>query len=307
MYAIEINNLSKQLGSKAALSEVSLKLKFGEILGLLGPNGAGKTTLIRILLSILKPDGGSVKVLGGDLEHNRTTILSQVGFASTYTNLPMSLSVAQNLEIHRSLYRIEKSQFTADRDQLLERFSMQETLNKNFSQLSAGQRTRIMLVRALLHRPRLLLLDEPTASLDPDIALTVRDLVRDMRNSECAILLTSHNMEEAADLCDRVIFLNHGRIIAEDTPQHLARSVASVKIVLELIEPLEPIKQHLKQSSLDYAFNENTLTISSSDDHCSALLKSLFKAGVDFKHIKVEHPTLTDYFMNLNPKKNGGQ
>jgi ABC-2 type transport system ATP-binding protein len=192
----------------------------GEILGILGPNGAGKTTLLHVLLGLTTPTSGTIRVLGRDLEKEREEILQRVNFSSAYTALPGNLSVWENLLVFAHLYSVPDPAGRVE--QLLESFDCAELSARMTSQLSSGQLTRVNLVKALLNAPELLLLDEPTASLDPDVAEKVRHLLKETRKSRgLTVLYTSHNMREVEDLCDRVLFIRRGKVVVEGTPGEL--------------------------------------------------------------------------------------
>ena len=215
--ALVVTNLSKTFPKSdvVAVKDLSFSLQKGEILGLLGPNGAGKTTTIKMLISILTPSAGQISYFGKDLDTHRSEILTKVGYASTYTNLPLYLSVWENLEIHGLLYGMNK-QVRVDRiNSLLDQLDISELAERRVSQLSAGQKTLVMLIKAFLPNPEVVLLDEPTASLDPDVSVKIREFVALQRKeNNSAILYTSHNMREVSLLCDRVLFLKNGAAIA---------------------------------------------------------------------------------------------
>ena len=196
--------------------DVSLDVPAGETVGLLGVNGAGKTTIMNIVLGLTTPTTGRIEVFGKDLAKHRIEILKRANFCTTYAHLPSNLKVWQNLRIFAGLYNVPNSK--AKIDELLELLEITHLRNAITGRLSAGEGTRVNLAKALLNDPELLLLDEPTASLDPDIADKVRKLVRRLQQDRpIAILYTSHNMKDIEEVCDRVLFLHEGRILAEGT------------------------------------------------------------------------------------------
>lgn len=224
MTILKAQSLSKKYGDFTAVDNISFELKEGEILGFLGPNGAGKTTTIQMLLGVLTPDSGSVHYFGKKFTDHREEILEQVNFSSTYTQLPWWLTVAENLTYLSYLYSIPNRKERLA--QLINTFKLEKLWRKRMRELSAGQTTRVNLAKAFLNFPKVLLLDEPTASLDPDIANYIREfLLSERKQHKISILLTSHNMAEVEQVCDRVIFINHGKIIADDTPAKLAKSI----------------------------------------------------------------------------------
>jgi ABC-2 type transport system ATP-binding protein len=214
---VEVTHVSKRFDDVEALVDVSFNVAPGETFGLLGVNGAGKTTLISILLGLIKPSSGQVKIFGLDVEKERPKILQRVSFASAYTGLPTNLTVWENLIVFAGLYRLRSPK--ARIDMLLERFEIGRLKNSVVGQLSAGEITRVGLCKALLPEPELLLLDEPTASLDPDIADKVRSLLQEIqRERGLTLLYTSHNMQEIERMCHRIVFLAKGRVLTEGTP-----------------------------------------------------------------------------------------
>ncbi len=218
--AIEIKSLSKTFEDHQAVKDVSFSVSEREIYGLLGPNGAGKTTIIHSLLGLVTPTSGSVKVLGLELDKDRLQILSRVNFSSAYTALPANLSVYENLYIFAKLYGVKNPK--ARIDDLATLLDISEILPRLVGLLSSGQKTRLNLCKALLNEPELLLLDEPTASLDPEIAERVREILLALRKERgITILYTSHNMDEVQRICDRVAFLSRGKIVVEGTPKQI--------------------------------------------------------------------------------------
>jgi ABC-2 type transport system ATP-binding protein len=217
---VQVHNLCKAYGEKRALANVSLDVKRGEIVGLLGANGAGKTTLIHILLGLLKPTAGTVQIFGKDLERHRISILERCNFSSAYIHLPHNLKVWENLLVFAKLYQVKNARKKIDH--LLELFEVAHLRDSRTGYLSSGEQTRVNLCKALINDPELLLLDEPTASLDPDIADKVRKLIKRVQEEQnMTILHTSHNMRDVEELCDRILFLHKGNIIAEGSPQQI--------------------------------------------------------------------------------------
>ena len=222
---LSVRKLKKVYGKKkpyVAVNEISFDLKPGEILGLLGPNGSGKTTTIQMLLGTLSLTSGSILYFGKEFPRYRSEILQSVAFASTYTSLPYVLTVSENLNCFGRFYGVRDIEKKAS--PLLERFGIYDKKDTAVSSLSAGQITRLMLVKAFFTNPKIVLLDEPTASLDPDVSMDVCKFLLEQRDKTgLSILFTSHKMEEVAELCDRTIFLKKGIIIADDLPKNLAK------------------------------------------------------------------------------------
>jgi ABC-2 type transport system ATP-binding protein len=217
---LEVEHLTKRFDGVTAVDDVSFSAQRGEILGLLGPNGAGKTTTIQLLLGLTAPTSGRVRIFGLELASRRREILQRVNFSSAYISLPFNLSVRENLEVFARLYGVrDRRQRIA---QLLELFEIPDVAGTVTGKLSSGQVTRVNLCKAFLNDPEILFLDEPTASLDPDIAEKVRSaLKRVQRERGVTIVYTSHNMREIELVCDRVIFLSRGRVVASGTPREI--------------------------------------------------------------------------------------
>jgi ABC-2 type transport system ATP-binding protein len=217
---LKVSRLTKRFGDFTAVNGVSFEMRPGEILGLLGPNGAGKTTTIQMLLGLVTPTSGSIEALGLDLSTHREAILQQVNFSSTYIAMPQSLTVEENLWVVARLYGL--SDIARRVDAIVRKLEMGEFRDKVTRKLSSGQMTRLTLAKAFLTEPRILFLDEPTASLDPDIAHKIRSLLKEERRSSgLSILYTSHNMREMEDMSDRIIFLQRGHLVAEGTAKEI--------------------------------------------------------------------------------------
>jgi len=219
---VEVNGLTKVFKSFKAVDNVSFDIYPGEILGLLGPNGAGKTTIIHMLLGLTTPASGDINVFGFDLKKNREKILQDVNFSSSYVSMPNSLTVKENLKVFARLYKVKKKEKRIS--ELLKIFEIEAIEDKLVRHISSGHQTRLNLAKALINNPKILFLDEPTASLDPDIADKTRSLLKSIKkNRNLSILYTSHNMKEMEEMSDRIIFLHKGRIIAEGRPEEIIR------------------------------------------------------------------------------------
>jgi ABC-2 type transport system ATP-binding protein len=215
---LKVSRLTKRFGNFTAVDEVSFEIRPGEILGLLGPNGAGKTTTIQMLLGVVTPTSGSIEAFGLNLSTHREAVLQQINFSSTYIAMPQSLTVEENLWVVARLYGL--TDIAGRVDHVVKKLEMDDFRQNVTRKLSSGQMTRLTLAKAFLTEPRLLFLDEPTASLDPDIAYKIRSLLKEERRSSgLSILYTSHNMREMEEMSDRIIFLQRGRLVAEGTAQ----------------------------------------------------------------------------------------
>jgi len=217
---VEVKNIKKNYGKNEAVKGISFSIKENEILGLLGPNGSGKTTTIGMLLGLLKPTSGEIFINGQKLEGNRIEILEQINFISPYIELPKKLTVKQNLTVYGKLYKInninERIEF------LSEKLRLGGLLNSITGELSSGQKNRVSLAKALINEPKVLLLDEPTASLDPEVGDFVRSFLEDYKKEKkISILLASHNMNEVTRLCKSILMMKDGIIIDEGNPEEL--------------------------------------------------------------------------------------
>ena len=217
---LEIIRLSKFYNSKEAVKSISFKVNKNEIIGILGPNGCGKTTTIGMILGLLKPSNGKVLINGTEVENHRVDLLSQINFISPYVELPKKLTVKQNLEVYGRLYDIKKIKEKID--YLSEKLRLYEIINKLTGELSSGQKNRVGLAKSIINDPKILLLDEPTASLDPETGDFVRSFLEEyQRENKTSILLASHNMSEVERLCSSVLMMNKGAIIDQGTPGEL--------------------------------------------------------------------------------------
>jgi ABC-2 type transport system ATP-binding protein len=219
---VEVRDLHKRFPRTVALAGVSFHVRPGEVVGLLGANGAGKTTTLHLLLGLILPTAGSITIFGAPPRAHAKAALHRIGFASPEALMDWRLTVDENLRVYAGLYGMPRAAVRA----MIERFELESLAHQRFGDLSLGQQTRAGLARAVMHHPDLLILDEPTASLDPDIADKTRRLLLDLRRERgLTILYSSHNMGEVEELCDRVIFIHHGRVVAQGTPLAVSRQI----------------------------------------------------------------------------------
>lgn len=310
MSVLQVENLTKTFTSGiwpfkkssiyTAVNHISFQLNAGEILGFLGPNGAGKTTTIQMLLGTLTPTSGSIQYFGKDFVYHRRAILKKIGYASGYDKLPARLTVIENLDIIGRIYGLTHLYRQQKIARLLQVFRLWELRNRPAGGLSAGQMTRLMLAKAFIADPEIVLLDEPTASLDPDVAQEVRHFIMEQRiHHGTAILITSHNMDEVTQLCDRVIVLKKGAIFAQDTPELLAQSISKVRVHLTIVTDLERAVSYLRQKTFTYSLQNNHLTLELDEHHIAPFLLDLSTHHIMYSHISIDKPTLQDYFLNV--------
>lgn len=218
---LDIQSLTKLYGRTTAVDHISFSIKAGEIIGLLGPNGAGKSTTINMILGILEPTEGTIRVFGKELARERSAISRQVNFAAVYAHVPLNLTVRQNLRVFALLYEVKHPRRRVE--ELLSQFDLESFADSKAGLLSSGELSRLSMAKAVINEPKLLLLDEPTASLDPSIAQMIRERIREyVRERGTAVLWTSHNMREIEAVCDRVMFLSHGKILLTGNPRTVA-------------------------------------------------------------------------------------
>ncbi|MDC3391057.1 ABC transporter ATP-binding protein [Candidatus Pelagibacter sp.] len=217
---LEVINLSKSYNTKEAVKDISFRINRNEIIGILGPNGCGKTTTIGMILGLLKPSQGKVLINGIEIENNRVDLLNKLNFISPYIELPKKLTVRQNLEVYGRLYDIKN--LNNKIDYLCEKLRLNELINKITGELSSGQKNRVGLAKSIINDPTVLLLDEPTASLDPETGDFVRNFLEEyQKENQTSILLASHNMIEVERLCSSVLMMNNGSIIDKGSPEEL--------------------------------------------------------------------------------------
>lgn len=282
-----------------AVDNISFDIKQGEVVGFLGPNGAGKTTTLKMLLDLLKPTSGSITYFNQDLKSHRSSILQHIGYASTYTKLPARMSVYENLYIYGRLYGISSKELPSRIAEYLKLFGVERS-NQEMGGLSAGQTTRVMLAKAFMVHPKIALLDEPTAALDPDIAQEVRSfIIQQQKERGITVFLASHNMDEVTAICNRVIVLSKGVIIDDDTPQKLAQGIASARLSLIVLDGMKRIKSFVEQHNIEHAIQDRSIDIKVDEQEIARMLASLATLGIIYSHIQITKPTLEDYFLKV--------
>ncbi len=282
-----------------AVNDISFTVGEGEIVGLLGPNGAGKTTTIQMLLGLTTPTTGTIEYFGKTFDENREFCLSRINYASAYSHLQGKITVRNNLTIFAGLYQVANAQQRID--ELLELLEVKEQEHKLYWHLSAGQKTRVVLAKALLNYPKLILMDEPTASLDPDIADKVVSLIKDLQQKEkVAMLYTSHNMQEVEELCDRVMIMDKGTIVAENTPLELTKKIGNARLILTFDSAKSLVSTYLANHKYVHSFpRKYVVEVTVPEGEIPKVLFGLGKAGVRFTEIDVKKPDLEDVFLSI--------
>jgi ABC-2 type transport system ATP-binding protein len=300
---VEVEGLRKVYGATVAVDGVSFEIKEGEIFGMVGPNGAGKTTTIECLEGLRKPDAGRVRVLGVDPQHAGQTLCLRTGMQLQQSNLPDRMKVWEALDLYASFYPK-----AADWKDLINQLGLEEKRNTPFSKLSGGQKQRLFVALALLPDPQLVFLDELTTGLDPQARHAIWDLVRDVRLRGKTVILTTHFMEEAERLCDRVAILDHGRIVALDTPAALIHGLeAEERVVFNLEGGLSPALEKALSKAVRLEVQGDQVTVLGRDGSqvplVSEVVNLLAGQGVPFRDLRTEQPNLEDVFLSLTGRQ----
>lgn len=299
---LQVKNLSKNFNGFYAVNNISFEIKPGEIVGLLGPNGAGKTTTIQMLLGLMTPSSGEIFYFGLPFAKNREAVLQRLNYASGYSKLPWRLSVMENLKVFCRLYSVKNGKEKIKK--IIKIFELEEFVHKQIIDLSAGQLARTLLAKAFLNDAELILLDEPTSALDPDVAIKIRNFILEERkNLRTTFLFTSHNMSEIEEICDRVIFLHKGKIIATDTPQALARKQKNSEVQLMVRIGFDTLQKIVQKHRYDLQIRQNISAISLPTAEIGNFLAEISRANIEYSEIEIVHPSLEDYFVTMSKEK----
>ncbi len=301
--AIYVQGLRKSYGSLEAVKGIDFEVAAGEVFGLLGPNGAGKTTTVEILEGLRPRSAGEVRVLNFDPDRQKKQLKDRIGACLQATNLPDKITVGEALDFFGSLYSRK-----ADADTLLKRLQLEEKKDAGYATLSGGQKQRLALALALINDPQLLFLDEPTTGLDPQVRLEIRDLIEELRAEKRTILLTTHYIEEAERLCDRVAILDAGQIIALGTPRELQeRSANQSAIEITFTQPLRETTLPEWPEAIRSVLSEGRHRITVYSKRPARTLVEMVKwvdtNGFELADIHLARPTLEDVFIELTGKK----
>lgn len=303
---IEVRNLRKVYGDIVAVDDVSFEVGGGEIFGMVGPNGAGKTTTVECIEGLRQPDHGSVRLLGLDPRGQREAIAQRVGVQLQESALPPRLRAGEALALFGSFYERR-----ADAGELLDLLGLAEKRSSAFSKLSGGQKQRLFIALALINRPEVVFFDELTTGLDPQARRSMWDLVRQIRERGCTVVLTTHFMEEAERLCDRVAIIDHGRIVALDTPDALIRSLGIEKrliFTLPIAQPGQEAPVPAKLSELPHVSrveqsSGRMVVYGHGDRFVSSVVSALEDGNVPFLDLRTEQPNLEDVFLALTSRE----
>jgi ABC-2 type transport system ATP-binding protein len=301
-FAIYVRGLRKSYGSFEAVKGIDFEVRPGEVFGLLGPNGAGKTTTVEILEGLRPRTAGDVKVLDFDPDRQKQRLKDRIGVCLQATNLPDKLTVHEALQLFGAFYTRN-----IDGDALLKRLQLWEKKDAGYATLSGGQKQRLAIALALINDPQLLFLDEPTTGLDPQVRLEIRDLIEELKAEKRTIVMTTHYIEEAERLCDRVAIIDSGQIIASGSPRELqAKSANQAAIEISLTQPWSgelPSWPHAVRSTL----SEDGIRINVTSEHPARTLVEMVKwvdaQKIDLDDVHLKRPTLEDVFIELTGKK----
>ncbi len=296
---LEVHNLVKEYGNFRAVDGISFAVPKGKVIGFLGPNGAGKTTTIQMLLGITIPASGTIHYFGREFPKYRQDILQRINYTSAFNSLLGRISTWENLLVYSHLYSIKNPQKKIM--ELVDYFGESDYLHKRYWDLSAGQKTRANIIKSLLNDPELILMDEPTASLDPDVADKMLTLIENLRKEkEITILYTSHDMAEVTRVCDEVIFLDHGKITAHDTPLGLTKRIKHSELRLVFDGKRSVIEEYLHENKYIHSFhNDITVLIQVEEKFIPKIIFGLGKLEVWITDIEIKKPSLQDVFLQI--------
>jgi len=298
---LQVENLVKRYGDVEAVRGVSFNVEQGEVFGLLGPNGAGKTTTVEILEGLRDPDGGRVSVCGLDPQREPAALKHEIGAALQSTSLPDKLRVMEALRLFASFYKRGRKP-----EELLKRFGLEDKRNAFYSQLSGGQKQRLALAMALVNDPKVVFLDEPTAGLDPQVRREIYDIIEELRHEKKTILMTTHYIEEAERLCDRVAIVDHGKVIALGTPRELkAHSGGATRIEVRLSKPesngaLKSLEGVADAREVDGAYVLHSMR---PPQAIVSLVKHLEAEGNELISLEIATPSLEDVFIEMTGRR----
>jgi ABC-2 type transport system ATP-binding protein len=297
---IEVENLYKAYGTTVAVDNISFSVDEGEIFGMVGPNGAGKTTTIECIEGLRNPDNGFVKVFDMNPAKERVRIAKKVGVQLQESGLPEKLKVEEALSLFASFY-----DQSIDLDNLLDLLGLSEKRKSPFGKLSGGQKQRTFIALALINHPQVVFFDELTTGLDPQARRRMWDLVRQIRDQGTTVFLTTHYMEEAERLCDRVLIIDEGQIVALDTPEELIRSLGVEKrLVFTVTDPSQtPQLEDIPLVNRVDQIGDRIVVYGHGDRFASTVVRALEDAGLDFLDLRTEQPNLEDVFLNLTGRE----
>ncbi len=295
---ISATGLTRRFGTRTAVSDVSLEIGASEIVALLGPNGAGKTTTLRMMAGLIAPSSGTVSIGGVELTRaSGSALRGRIGFLTEAPGLWDRLTVRENLAAYADLYGLANAENAVH--QLLEAFELRDRADTRAAELSKGMRQKVALARALVHNPPVLLLDEPTSGLDPEVTRTVRQLLTDRRAAGCAILVSTHNLDEAERIADRVAVLQE-RLVAIDPPAALRQRLTTGRVLVRVAGDPAKLMKVARRFDPEAAIDGPALALRLRDDgRTPALVAALVAAGAEIQEVRQEMPALEDVYLHL--------
>ncbi|SIS83507.1 ATP-binding cassette domain-containing protein [Alicyclobacillus vulcanalis] len=303
--AIEAVDLVKAFGSNRAVNGVSLSVKAGTVYGLLGPNGAGKTTTVRMLATLLRPDAGTARIFGYDVVRDATRVRRLIGVTGQYASVDETLTAAENLTLFGRLLGLSRREARATAERLLEQFGLTEARNRPIKHFSGGMRRRLDLAASLIAKPPLIFLDEPTTGLDPRTRAQMWDTIRELVRDGTTVLLTTQYLDEADQLAERIAVIDHGRVIAEGTPDDLKSSVGQSSLYLTFARPADVARARalveavLGVQATPSPEGQRLVAPISDMGRIPELLVAMKTAGIDISELVVQKPTLDEVFLAL--------
>jgi ABC-2 type transport system ATP-binding protein len=302
MSAIEIAGLTKYYGTLLAVDDISFDVRQGEVFGFLGPNGAGKTTTIRMLVGLLRPSSGTAKVAGYDITNEIVNVKRHVGVVPERSNLYDELSVWDNLEFMSQLYHVPRQERASRIEDVLQSLDLFPRKEMKFGQLSKGLKRRVVIAASLVHKPEILFLDEPTVGLDVESARSLRRYIEHLRTQDTTVFLTTHYIEEADRLCDRIALLVDGKIVVLDTPENIKKRIQHGCIIRAELSaaPNEVLLHELETlGNLEQDGQSVTLQVQNLGRSLSSLVSSVSNAGISVETLETKKPTLEDALLEL--------
>jgi ABC-2 type transport system ATP-binding protein len=296
---LEVKDLIKDYGAYRAVDSISFEIKRGQVMGLLGPNGAGKTTTIQMLTGITNLTSGKISYFGLDFSRQKQAALQRINFTSAYNTLLGRITVKENLLTFAGLYGVkDKMSKIAG---LLEKFEISHLADERYINLSAGERTRVNIAKSLLNDPELILMDEPTASLDPDIADKTLTWIEELRTDRnLSILFTSHNMAEVERICDEIIFLDKGKIISRGSPAEHTRKLNTVEVILTYKGSQPELQKILESNKVAFNFSaDGVVVIETKKNKTAEIISFVVQAGVSVSDTEVRKPDLEQVFLDI--------
>ena len=303
--AISLRGVSKRYGNLQALNEVSFDIRQGEFFGLLGPNGAGKSTLISAIAGLIKVNGGAISILGSDVEKDYRQARMNLGVVPQEIVMDPFFTVRETLEFQSGYFGLRNNAKWIN--ELLEQLGLSDKADSNMRKLSGGMKRRVLIAQALVHKPKVLVLDEPTAGVDVELRQSMWRFVRRLHEEGHTIVLTTHYLEEAEELCDRIAIINKGKLLALETKQDLLARGLGSKLLVRATQPIETIPAEYQDRVSRLEGNEVELTIHRDSDSIMQILDRLRAASISIEYVSVLSDSLEDVFIRMTGDQNGSQ